>query len=50
MNNELEYLRKNNPDLATNIEVINTLKQLREIAELNVDAPEPFKSVLEAWH
>lgn len=50
MNKEIEYLKKYAPEKALNIEVINALKKLRELAEVSFDAPEPFKSVLEKWH
>lgn len=50
MSFEIEYLKKKHPELASNIPVINTLKQMTKIAEQEIVAPEPFKTVLKYWH
>jgi len=50
MDKEIEYLKKINPNSPIQLEALKALKQLSAIMEQPIDAPEPFKSILQDWH
>ncbi len=49
MDREIEYLKKTQEG-PVNVAALKTLKQLRKQIEKQVDAPEPFKQILEDWN
>ncbi|SMF35151.1 hypothetical protein [Pseudobacteriovorax antillogorgiicola] len=49
MDREIEYLRRTQEG-PVNVAALKSLKQLRKLIDKKVDAPEPFKKVLEDWN